>query len=285
VLPRTKNLVAGKPFDWLGAALLMPALTALILALNQVSAWGLASPFFMFCLAATLILLTLLVRHEGRTASPLIDLRLLRSTRFALDASAVLLGYAMLYAMFFLMSFVLTRGLHKSAQAAGFHLAVIPIAIGAVAPLTGRLNALLSMRLMRFAGMAICVLALLFLAIIALQPTVSQIQGTIAAAAFGAGLGVFIPLSNLAAVSSAPPALAGEAGGMLNLMRVLGTSLGIASAGSMLSWRFYELTGADSKSHFFYGRPVLGAAESSLFMLAIFAAIAAILSMARDQTP
>jgi EmrB/QacA subfamily drug resistance transporter len=282
VLPRTESLPTGKPFDWLGAVLLMPALTAFILALNQVTAWGPASPYFIFCLVATIVLMALLVRHEGRTPFPLLDLRLLRSAAFSFDALAVLLGYAMLYSMFFLMSFVLIRGFHDSAEHAGLRLAVIPIAIGAVAPLSGALSARLPPRLVRFAGMAICVLALLFLAIIALQPTVSRTEGTMAVAVFGAGLGAFIPLSNLAAISHAPPALASEAGGMLNLMRVLGTSLGVASTASMLSWRFYVLTGAASKGDFFSGRPLLGAVESSFLMLAVFAAVAAILSMVRD---
>ena len=35
----------------------------------------------------------------------------------------------------------------------------------------------------------------------------------------------------------APPDLSTGAGAMLNLMRVLGASLGVASASSMLSWR------------------------------------------------
>jgi hypothetical protein len=38
VLPRKERLGSGKSFDWLGAVLLMPALTAFILALNQVTA-------------------------------------------------------------------------------------------------------------------------------------------------------------------------------------------------------------------------------------------------------
>jgi hypothetical protein len=67
-----------------------------------------------------------------------------------------------------------------------------------------------------------------------------------------------------------------------SILRVLGTSLGVASTASMLSWRFYVLTGAASKGDFFSGRPLLGAVESSFSMLAVFAAVAAILSMARD---
>jgi MFS family permease len=43
VLPRTDKVDSDKAFDWHGALLLAPALTLLVLALNQVSVWGVTS--------------------------------------------------------------------------------------------------------------------------------------------------------------------------------------------------------------------------------------------------
>jgi hypothetical protein len=64
-------------------------------------------------------------------------------------------------------------------------------------------------------------------------------------------------------------------------MRVLGTSLGVASASSMLSWRLATATGAHDDWIPFAGHPLLGAVESSLAMLAIFAVAAGAVSMIR----
>jgi EmrB/QacA subfamily drug resistance transporter len=280
VLPRTAGLAGGKRFDWRGALLLAPALTALLLAVNQASDWGIGSPALLGCAAAAIVLMALLVRHERSTGFPLVDLRLFRSRGFSAGAGAVVLGYAMLYAMFFLMSFALVRGYHDSAQLAGVRLAIIPVAIGLVAPFSGALGLRLGTRALRVVGMTGCVAAIAVLAIVALEPDASRRIGFIALALFGAGLGVFIAPNNAATLGAAPPDLAGSAGAMLNLMRVLGTSLGVASSSAMLSWRLHAAAFGLAAD-----RALLGAVEDSLAMVAAFAVAAAILSMVRESNP
>jgi MFS family permease len=115
------------------------------------------------------------------------------------------------------------------------------------------------------------------------DPTASRQVGTAAFALFGAGLGVFIAPTNHATLKAAPASLSGEAGSMLNLMRVLGTSLGVASASSTLAWRLETVTGSHHSWIPFAGRPLLGAVESSLAMLAIMAVAAAAVSLIRTR--
>ena len=183
------------------------------------------------------VLLWLLVRQERASPSPLVDLRLFRSAAFSCGSIAVVLGYAMLYAMFFLMSFALEHGYGDSPQAAGLRLAVIPVALGLAAPFSGALSDRFGARLLSVGGMAICVAALIMLGLAEADPNASRLIGTAAFALFGVGLGVFIAPNNHETIKAAPASLSGEAGSMLNLMRVLGTSLGVASASSTLSWR------------------------------------------------
>jgi EmrB/QacA subfamily drug resistance transporter len=280
-LPQTVGRAADKRFDWRGALLLAPALTALILVINQAGDLGLASPLLLGCAAVAVVLMTLLVRHERASTFPLVDLRLFQERGFSAGAMGALLGYAMIYAMFFLMSFALVRGYHDSAQQAGVRLAIIPVAIGLVAPFSGGLSTRLGTRLLSVAGMAFCIGAIVVLSVVAMEPDTSRMVGFVALAAFGAGLGVFIAPNNTATIGAAPADLSGSAGAMLNLMRVLGTSLGVASSSAMLSWRFGAISHGD-------GRPIadgalLGAVESSLVMVAAFAAIAACLSLLRDR--
>jgi hypothetical protein len=70
---------------------------------------------------------------------------------------------------------------------------------------------------------------------------------------------------------------------MLNLMRALGTSLGVASASSTLSWRLQVTTGAHDSSGPFAGDALLGAVESSLAVLAGMAIVAGAVSLVRSQ--
>jgi EmrB/QacA subfamily drug resistance transporter len=281
VLPRTDKVDQDKVFDWHGALLLAPALTLLVLALNQVSVWGVTSSAMIACSGLSAVLMVLLVRHERTSASPLVDLRLFRQPAFSYGVIAVVLGYAMLYAMFFVMSFALEHGYGDSPEIAGFRLAIIPVALGVAAPIGGALSDRIGARVLSAIGMALCLAALLILAVNEAETTVGRPAGTAAFALFGAGLGVFIAPNNHATVNAAPASLSGEAGSMLNLMRVLGTSLGVAGASSTLSWRLEIATGSHGDWIPFAGAPLLGAVQSSLAMLAVLAVAAGGVSLIR----
>jgi EmrB/QacA subfamily drug resistance transporter len=256
VLPVTAARTESRIFDWRGALLLTPALILLVLAINQLPQWGVLSPAFLGSVVAVLVLMTLLLRQETRTAVPLVDLRLFRHAAFSAGAAAVVLGYGMLYAMFFLMAFALTRGFDESAEGAGLHLAVIPVALGLTAPFTGRLCRRFGARRVPVAGMALCALALLALCVIAVKPGAKLDAGLCALAVFGAGLGLFIAPNTNNTIGAAPPELSGEAGALLNLMRVLGTSFGVAGAASMLSWRAHLFSRFPADWRAFAGRPL-----------------------------
>ena len=118
ILPRTAANARDKSFDWHGALLLGPALVLFVLVLNQLSAWGAASPATIGCGTAAAFLIWLLVRQERISRAPLVDLRLFRSMAFCCGVVAVVIGYAMLYGMFFLMSFALEHG-HGDTSAGG----------------------------------------------------------------------------------------------------------------------------------------------------------------------
>ena len=266
-----------RPFDWWGMIFLGPALVCLVTALNHVADWGLASPSLLACLAAGLVLLGLFIVREQRTASPLIDLRIFGAKPFSLGVLAVLLSYALLYGMFYLMSYAAIRGLHEPPERAGLRLSAIPIALGITAPFAGALVKRYGTATLALLGMSLAAAALLVLSLVALEPIPSRIIGMIALALFGAGLGFFMAPNNSATMGSAPPAFAGEAGAMINLARMLGVSVGVAASASMLRWRTEVITEARADDVFFYGHPMIGAVESSfalLFGLALIAAIA-----------
>jgi hypothetical protein len=101
---------------------------------------------------------------------------------------------------------------------------------------------------------------------------------------FGAGLGVFIAPNNHATIKAAPASLSEEAGSMLNLMRVLGTSLGVAIASSTLSRELEIVTGSHDSWIEFAGHPLLGAIEGGLAMLAVMAVAAGAVSVIRTTS-
>jgi MFS family permease len=285
VLPQTAHASRHTAFDWIGALLLTPALVALVFALNHAAALGLASPLLLGCVIAFVILVTLLIRWERVAAFPLVNLRLFSSPAFTAGAAGAALGYVLLYGMFFLISFALVRGYHLTPSAAGLRLAIIPVAVGVVAPLSGVFTDRWGPYVVRGTGMAACFSALCALSVLAPEERIGLTTGLSLLALYGAGIGLFIAPNNAATLSAASAEFSGEAGAMLNLMRSLGTGIGIAAASSMLTWRMRDVTLYRSGDFTFGGHPLLAAAESSFVMLMIFAAIAAGISFVRAPGP
>jgi MFS family permease len=281
-LPQTPRPTASKSFDWQGAVLLTPALTSVALMLNEVQAWGLESPAMLCALLVAAIFLPLFVWREWRQPEPLIDPRLFRSSAFSGGLAAVNMSYALLYAMFFLMSFLFIHGLKKSPISAGLHLALIPIALGLVAPISGSVYARVGARTMTTSAMLLCLGALVLLAWSLAGQTVNDFGVMGALALFGAGLGMFIAPNNSATIAAAPEDRTGEAGGMLNLMRALGCTVGIAAASVTFSWRLYVFTGNGHKTTNVPTHIMLAATTDVLWVLGGLAVAAGSCALLRD---
>lgn len=274
VLPQSGDPVGDRKFDWYGAALLAPSLALAVLALNQLSVWSLGSPAMLLCLAAVAVLFALFVRRQKATRWPLIDLALFRRTAFTTGIVRVVLGYTLLYGMLFLMSFALVSGLHDSSLLAGLKLAVIPIALGAAAPLGVALSERFTPRRVGVFSMLLCAAAIAALGAIAFSPKGTLISGLSAFAVFGLGLGLFMAPNSTSTIGAAPTDQSGAAGALVNLFRVIGCCLGVSATSSVMSWRTQVLDGPDTfDKSYFEGSRLLDAVESSLMMLAVFIVI------------
>src|SRR5690606_14938604 len=120
--------------------------------------------------AASLLFLVLFLRREKRARWPVVDVELFRTRDFAAGFTGVVMGYALLYGMLFLMSFAFVKGLDNGAHVAGLKLATIPILLGLVAPLAARLGGRFGARRVGIAGMALCLAAIAALVAIAFGP-------------------------------------------------------------------------------------------------------------------
>lgn len=276
VFPRTKDLDPDRRFDWRGALLLTPALIALVAALSEIHAWGPTSLAFLSAAAAVAILLPAFVWRERRTSPALVEMRLFTSPAFAGGIVAVILSYAMLYSMFFLMSFGLVRGFQETPTVAGLHLALVPIGLGLTASFSGTVVDRFGAWATKIAGIAILVVALALLSL-AMTTAASGLAGVLAGLAlFGSGLGLFIAPNNASTMSAAPSALSSQAAALLNLMRVVGTSVGVAASGALLSWRLETHGGGEGGSLGVAPSLLNAAVVDGLAMVGVFAIVGAL---------
>jgi hypothetical protein len=75
--------------------------------------------------------------------------------------------------------------------------------------------------------------------------------------------------NNSATIAAAPDERTGEAGGLLNLMRALGCTIGIATASETFSWRLYVYTGNGHRTRNLPTPIILAATVDVLWVVAL----------------
>jgi EmrB/QacA subfamily drug resistance transporter len=274
---------AQERFDWVGAMLLGPSVALALLALTFANDWGWTSPQFLLASMSAALCVGLFLAAERRAISALVDMSLFCSRTFSVGIVAGLLSYAVLFGSLFLIPFYLERVLSRTPAEAGLLLSPVPLALGVMAPVSGTLTDRFGSRLPTVTGMLLSAVAL---AALALFPTasVSVMLGVLAV--LGIGLGLFTPPNNSAIMGSAPPHRLGVAGGILNMTRSLGTSLGVALTGALLAMLLSAQAGGHVEGTLDVDVAVLQVAvHQTLLFLAALAALAGLLSAIRGGAP
>ncbi|MGW5127762.1 MFS transporter [Streptomyces sp. NPDC004069] len=224
LLPRTRARTKVVRFDWAGLVLLAVATTCALLGVSAAS--GLPVPgwsvVLLFGVAASAG--WGFVRRQRRTATPLLDLALLRVRAVAWGLVGALSGYLVLFGPLVLVPVVLTaRGV--SELTAGVVLTALPagFALGA----TGGDRLLprsFSDRGRCLTGTGVFLLATGGL--LAVPLTIAWLVPLLALV--GVGLGMFTPANNALIMGAIPARSSGTGGGLVNMTRGLGTALGVA---------------------------------------------------------
>ena len=224
LIPRSRHLQPRVPFDWIGLVLFVPAVAALLSAVSFGNTAGWTSPTIIGLLLSAVFLGVAFVRRERRVTAPMLDLTLFKRMAFAAGITSGLFSYMVLFGTLFVVPFYLERALHQSPGRSGLMLGVMPIALGVTAPISGRLAEHLGARKLTIAGMAISA-AMMGALIVAHS---SLLAVVVELGILGIGLGLFTPPNNAAIMGSAPKEQSGEASGVLNMTRGMGTAMGLA---------------------------------------------------------
>jgi MFS family permease len=223
LLPRTRARSRAGCFDWPGAALLAAATSALLLVLS--AAAGLALPGWSVAVlaGAAVVASAAFAARAARARDPLIPRALLRSRRVALALGGALVGYLALFGPLVLMPQVL--GDTGGELRVGLVLSALPVGFG-VAALGGEalLPGNMTNRRRGVTGSLICAFALVMLIVMPMTPGWAAPMLALA----GLGLGVFVPANNAVIMRSAGAGSASVLGGLVNMARGIGTTLGIA---------------------------------------------------------
>ncbi|MFC8453232.1 MFS transporter [Kitasatospora sp. NPDC057223] len=230
LLPRTHP--EGRPdapaaregrFDLAGLLLLAGASAALLLALSAASGLPLPGWAAAALVLTAGVLAVALARQEQRADRPIIAPGLVATPGIRAGLAVALLGYLLLFCPLVLGPMTLAEAGVPVARA-GLVITLLPAAFALAATVGGRLmpHRSDSTRCRRGAGTAGAGLALL-----ALLPP-GEVSSVLLLPVIGYGLGLLLPANNALVMRAIPARSSAVGGGMVNMVRSLGTALGTA---------------------------------------------------------
>lgn len=223
-------------FDLLGLLTMATFLTTLLLALAEGNREGWDSTYIRTCELIAAVSFPLFLFTELTAAQPVINLRLFRHYGFSVsNALTYVLGVA-LFGSTFLVPVFVQNLLHYTALQAGILMLPGGVTMGVVSPIAGRLSDRMPTRWLVASGLL--VLAWSFDLTVKYLRVPTDYWGLWYALALrGVGMGLlFTPLMT-AALGDVTPREMGVASGLLNVIRQIGGSFGVALFGSLLERR------------------------------------------------
>jgi len=225
----------GQRFDLLGALTLFVSLMALLLGLTLGQRQGFGQPGILALFAGWLAFLALFIAIEWKSPHPMIDLSLFKNRLFNIN---LITGFAIFVSMsgtIILMPFYLENVLGYNPSSVGLLLAVVPIALGIAAPLSGTLSDRLGTRPITVVGLLMLLIGFLAVSTLSLQTT--ALGYVLRFLPIGIGIGTFQSPNNSAVMGAVPRTRLGIASGLLSVTRTLGQSTGIAALGALWASR------------------------------------------------
>jgi EmrB/QacA subfamily drug resistance transporter len=228
-------------FDLLGAVLLGIALLCATLALTAGQEFGLGSTLMFGLIAAAVVAFATFLYVESRVRYPMLDLRLFREPQFSLNLFTATLTFIAISGIVLLLPFYLELVLHLPLRMVGLLMAVVPLSMAFIQPLSGSLSDRFGTRRVSILGLIFIVLGYLLMAGIRVDG--SELEFVLRMLPVAVGMATFNSPNNSAIMGAVPRARLGVASGTLGMVRTLGQVIGIAALGAFFSNRLNHYAG------------------------------------------
>jgi DHA2 family multidrug resistance protein len=222
--------------DFMGVVLVAAGLGALQVVLDkgQRDDWFASAMITTFAIFAVCALVAFVFR-ECSHPNPIVDLKLLRNSNFAVANLLMLTLGAALYGTTVLIPLFLQTELGYSAQTAGEVLSPGGLTVLVLMPLVGFLVSRVDARYLIGAGFLITALALFHMTNLNLG--IDYRTAMLWRVYQSAGLAfLFVPINTIS-YTGMPPEASNQVSGLVNLMRNIGGSIGISAATTLIARR------------------------------------------------
>jgi len=223
-----------------GHRLDLPGQVAAVLALGVLAGatieggrLGWTEPVVLAGFAVAVAALGAFLAIEARSRAPMLPLGFFRSRTFSAASAMGLLLNIAVYGLIFVLSLYFQRGQGRSALETGLAFAPMTGIVMATNVGAGRLARRLGARAVMLGG-AVLAAAGCF-ALLTVDADTAYLAMVVQLVAFGAGVGLVVPLMTSELLGSVDRARSGAASGTLNTMRQTGSVIGVALYGSLIA--------------------------------------------------
>jgi EmrB/QacA subfamily drug resistance transporter len=224
------------------------ALTYALISTNH-HPWGSALVLSMFGLAA--VSLGLFVLLELRQRLPMLDLSLFKNPTFAGANTVMLLVGLAMFGIFFYNSIFFQRVIGYSAIQTGAIFLPMTLTVMFVAPAAGKFSDRVGSRWLMAGGMLLLTASLLSFAQLTIGSNFWDVLPALLLG--GVGMGLVMTPTTAAAMGSVPVTKAGVGSAVINSMRQVGGSLGIAVMGAVVATQVHDRSGPNLAEQFTAG--------------------------------
>jgi EmrB/QacA subfamily drug resistance transporter len=232
LVPTSKDRNPSK-LDPTGAVLSMAGLGVFVYGLIEAPKWGWGSTQSLAVIGSGLAVLAIFVMWELRNTSPMLDMRLFKDRRFGVSSLGMTLVFLTMFGFFFVVSQLFQLVLGYGSFESGLRmLPIMPVMIifsTRAASLVQRFGA----RTVVTAGMVLTASGVFILSFLNASSGYGHVLIGMVVMASGMGL-TMTPMTELI-MSSVPRDKAGVGSAMNDTTREVGTTLGVAVLGSILS--------------------------------------------------
>ena len=231
----------GQRFDYWGAVTLCVTLLSFLIGLTTGQRVGFGELPVILLLGTALIFFGIFIKLELGLDEPMLDLRLFKNSLFSVSLTTGFIVFLCLSGSILLIPFYAENVLGYGPQQTGMLMAVVPLALGISAPISGALSDRYGTRPITVAGLAMLTVG--FILVSGLNAETTALEYVLRFLPIGIGMGMFQSPNNSAIMGAAPRSRLGIASGMLSVTRTLGQTAGIAILGALWAGQVFKNVG------------------------------------------
>ena len=232
LVPESRSGEHGR-IDVLGAALSFSGLVLVVLGLIEGPHWGWTDPKTLIAIVGGLVVLGLFALWELHTESPMLEVRLFANPTFSVSSVGIMLVFLTMFGFFFVVSQLFQLVLGYGPFEAGLRMLPIMPMLMLFTPLSAVAVSRVGVRRVVIPGMLTTALGILMLSRLHADSGYLAVLAGMAVMALGMAF-TMTPMTTMI-MASVPPEHAGMGSAMNDTTRELGTTLGVAVLGSILS--------------------------------------------------